>query len=355
MTLKKSVSAGIVPVDSPKQLSLFEVFTNGEGYSNTIELYDALPKYNWAQKREYTNLEKDGVMSRSCTLRGKDYTVVIRPAVRPSEKGKGTALVYPGVREELVEDVLRKLAASGSVQMTNKGVGVIFTLNQVRRELSSMGHSYNIAEIKEALQVCASATLECYADDGEALIQSTFFPTIALSSRKDYLNHGSDAVCYAVFHPMVTQSIMDLSFRRYNYKLGMSIPSPLARFIHKRMSHYWIQASETTPYTPKLVSFLSQSPRGLSEDMYSNTRAMNSALEILVKHEVISNYVTTPIKSGRKIVDAHYLIYPHANFIRDIRNANYENSRHSSQIELEELLTPKRLKSSKRKVNSDEK
>ncbi|MCV5513821.1 plasmid replication protein, partial [Escherichia coli] len=82
------------------------------------------------------------------------------------------------------------------------------------------------------------------------------------------------------------ESIMNLSFRQYNYKIGMQIRSPLARYIYKRMSHYWTQASPDSPYTPSLISFLTQSPRELSPRMPENVRAMKLALEALIKQEV---------------------------------------------------------------------
>lgn len=44
----------------------------------------------------------------------------------------------------------------------------MFTLYKLQKELSKMGHGYNLNEIKEAIQVCRGATLECISDDGEA-------------------------------------------------------------------------------------------------------------------------------------------------------------------------------------------
>jgi len=311
-------------VTAPRQIDLFEIMDEGpnRSYSNTIELYDALPKYNWAQKREHDDLQ-EAEISRNCTLRGKEYRVVIKPAIL-KKRGK-TVLIFPGTREEVVEDALRKFAASGQAKMLENDAGVTFTLNQLQRELESMGHGFNIAEIKEAIMVCRGATLECYGDNDETLISSNFFPMIGLTTRNQYLKNG-DAQCYVTFHPMVTRSILDLTFRTYNYKLGMELPSALARFIYKRMSHHWVQASSSNPYTPKLVSFLKQSPRGLSEDMYSNTRAMTNALKVLQKHQVISIYNEEVIKKGRKIVDVHYVIYPHDDFIKAMRKANFRQT-----------------------------
>lgn len=318
--MAKTKSIEKLKVNHPIQIDLFEIIDEDGSYSNTIELYDALPKYNWAGRRESSDLE-EAELTRYCTLRGRDYKVVVKPAIL-KKRGKNI-LIYPGTREEVVEDALRKFAANGQARMLENHAGVTFTLRQLQRELESMGHTFSVTEIKEAIMVCRGATLECYGDNDETLISSNFFPMIGLTTRKKYLEGPGDAVCFVTFHPMVTRSIMDLTFRTYNYKVGMEIPSALARFIYKRMSHHWVQASATNPYTPKLISFLSQSPRGLSEDMYSNTRAMGNALKVLKKHNVISHWDEKISKEGRKTVDIQYFIYPHEDFIKAMKKANF--------------------------------
>lgn len=326
-------------VSTPQQIDFFEMFdpVNGGGndrYSNTIELYDSLPKYNWSIKKEFHDLQEAEIV-RTASLRGQDYKIVIKPAIL-NRKGK-SVLVYPGQREEVVEDALRKLAVSGQGQMLEDNAGVTFTLTQLKNELQARGHTYNIREIKEAIMICRGATLECYGDDGESLISSNFFPTVGLTTRQKYINNRDDALCYVTFNPMVTRSILDLTFRQYNYRLGMEIPSPLARFIYKRMSHYWNQASMAHPYTPNLMSFLRQSPRQPSEDMYSNTRAMTNALNVLVKHKVISHYEQEVIRKVRKILDIRYKIYPHEEFIKMVKAANYHSKRLKDQANIAEL------------------
>lgn len=330
-----------LPITSSQQFDLFGIGdSNGpeHRYSNTIELYDALPKYNWSPQREFHDL-KDAQITRTARLRGQEYKIIIKPAIL-NKKGK-SVLIYPGTREEVVEDVLRKFAVSGQGQMREDNAGVMFTLSQLRNELKAMNHAYDIAEIKEAIMVCRGATIECYGDDDQTLISSNFFPLVGLTTRQKYLNGASDndARCYVMFNPMVTKSILDLSFRQYDYKLGMEIPSPLARFIYKRMSHYWTQASLSNPYTPALVSFLSQSPRGLSDDMYSNTRAMNNALKVLIKHKVVSRYDEDIQRVKRKVIDIRYKIYPHEDFVKMVKSANYHFNQIRIQADIEQIKT----------------
>lgn len=306
------------------QLDLFAIVesaTAKERYSNSIEVYDALPKFNWGKQRELTSL-KDAKIVRECTLNKQNYKVTIRPAILT--KNDENILVYPGQREELVEDALRKLAVSGQAIFVDRNVSVVFTLYQLQQELKLMGHAFDINEIKESIEVCRGATLECSSGDGETFISSSFFPLIGLTTRGDWSAKGRSAKCFVQFHPMVTASILNLTFRKYNYSLSMRINSPLARFIYKRMSHYWTGAAPTSPYTPHLVTFLNQSPRGLSERMSENIRAMKNALDVLIKNHVVSNYTEAVVKDGRAVTDIHYCIYPHEEFVEMIISANAE-------------------------------
>lgn len=320
----KSDSA-LVSHAGDEQLSLFEIVElpgEQQRYSNTIELYDALPKYNWAAQREYADIKDAPPLIRHCSVGRQDYKVIVNPAYVP-KKG-GSVLIYPGQREELIEDALRKLAVGGQALMVDSKVSVVFTLYQLQQELKSMGHSYNLDEIKESIYVCRGATLECYADDGATLISSSFFPTIGLTTKGEWATKKKAAKCFVQFHPMVTSSILNLTFRRFNYSLSMQINSPLARFLYKRMCHYFTHASSTMPYCTHLVGFLNQSPRGLSARMSENTRAMKNALEALIKHKVVSHYHEEQLKSGRSVLDVMYTIYPHDDFVEMVRQANSE-------------------------------
>lgn len=305
------------------QMSLFEIIEplsrRGE-YSNTIEIYDSLPKYVWEQARELSDLSQ-AVITRKCWVRGNEYQIKIKPAL--IEKNNSTVLIYAGQREELVEDALRKLAVNGNGSLINGKAGVTFTLYELQCELKSTGHTYSLPEIKESLMVCRGATLECYSSNGDSFISSSFFPIIGLTTRGDYLAKGGDAKCYVQFNQLVNESIMNMSFRQYNYRIGMELRSPLARFIYKRMSHYWTQAAANMPYTPSLISFLTASPRDLSPRMPENIRAMKNALEALIKENIVSDYDAEQIKNGRKVEDVRYTIRPCESFVTQVKAANH--------------------------------
>jgi hypothetical protein len=301
---------------------LFKIFKSKfkkDEYSNTIELYDAIPKYVWNQRKENTDLS-NAIIIRHCNLRGKRFLIKIKPAI--IEKKFNTVLIYPGQREEILEDVLRKLAVEGKGKIIDGKAGVVFTLYELQKELIRIGHGYNLNEIKEAIQVCQGANLECISNDKKVLISSSFFPVISLTTKKFLRKNKSKGICYIQFNPLVNNAINNLSFRQYNYTMGMQIRSPLARYMYKRMSHYWIQAHKLSPYTPSLISFLNCSPRELSMRISENIRAMKNALDILIQKKIISSYKSNKKKYGRKIIDIKYTIIPHENFVKQIIRSN---------------------------------
>lgn len=320
--LVKKPDASGVRIAECKQMDLFSIFDARDrlqdDYSNTVELYDALPKYVWGA-REHEDL-RSATITRHCTIRGTDLVLKIKPAL--IERDDQTVLIYPGEREELVEDALRKLAVNGSGVYVNKKAGVSFTLYELLKELERTGHTYSLDQVKEALFVCRGAILECYSADGSSVINSSYFGLLGLTTRQE-IQEDSTAKCFVQFNPLVNDSIMNLTFRQYNYRIGMDIRSALARFFYKRMTQYWIQAGDRHPYTPSLLTFMGQSPRGLSGSMREDLRAMRNALKSLEKNKVILRYEEEKVLQGKqKVIDAKYRIYPHPDFVKEVIGAN---------------------------------
>lgn len=314
-----------IAVHSTPQLDLFSLLdSRDKQYSNSIDVYDALPKYSLERRRRFTEISQAVAKERECRIGGQTIKVKVRPALIETESGN-PELVYPGEREEIIEDALRKLAVNGGIAMIDGKVGVLFTFYQLRNELKKNKHEFKLSEIKEAILVCRGAQLETISEDDETVISSSFFPMVGLTTRKDIQLRKGDTKCYVQFNPLVTESILKQTFRLYDYTTSMAIKSPLARYIHKRMSHHWSQASANHPYTPRLVSFLNGSPRGLTKRMKDNLKAMKNALDILKEHDVIERYDDTDrIKDGNKILDVNFKIYPTDKFVKVIKKANYK-------------------------------
>ncbi|XHV07941.1 putative plasmid replication protein RepA (plasmid) [Pseudomonas aeruginosa] len=354
---KKTVSSSARGKSS--QMALFELLDPSDTeYSNTIELYDALPKGVWSGKQK-RGKKSDGdasqeaaiselpkVITRPFKSRGTSYQMKVKPAIieRVNDAGEiKTLVMFPGTREELIEEALRKFAVQGQgfeSDNTSKDVGVFFTVNQLRKELARTGHSYSAQEILEALDIMSSSLIEVSQtgrNRSRETIRGNMLGSMLIASREQYLEN-SGVKCYATFHPLVTQGIRTQQFRIYDYSVSMSMKSDLGRYMYKRLSHYWVQASLDHPYEFKLTTFLSQSPRGLSERMKDNLRAVRNALKSLVDEDVIlPDWEEIMIKNAadkRIVDDVGFRLLPSESFIKFMMKANRRQSDIRGQAEL---------------------
>ncbi|MEZ4682110.1 MAG: hypothetical protein R2932_48680 [Caldilineaceae bacterium] len=177
----------------PMQMSLFQTFlTDEDKYSNTIELYDAIPKYYPSRQlnRQRENGKYLPILKRQFRYKNQVtgettlYHVNIKPARIECKDGQVREF-YPTEREELVEEALRKIAADNPNGVyLNDSAGVQFTLYQLRKELASRGHAIHLDNLLEALNICNEAIIEVKSEDGTDVLKSTILPVLLISSRK---------------------------------------------------------------------------------------------------------------------------------------------------------------------------
>ena len=282
---KRSLSAidGIKKFDefeqsNPAQMSLFEMLLPHEReYSNTIELYDFIPKYFWGKSQRINGKFLDQ-LEREFECRSVRYKVKIDPA-KISDRDGVTRDYYPSKREELVEDALRKFACEGQGLFLDDQAGVTFTLYQIHQELKRLGHTYSIREIKDALLICAKTNITVSTEDGKSILVSSLFETLGLQTREDWLGQGEKTKAFVRFNSLVTQSIKQQTFRQLNYDKAMSYKLVIARQLHKRMAHHYPQASFSNPYHFLLSTIIRDF--GLTEyaQLRDNLRDVQAALD----------------------------------------------------------------------------
>jgi hypothetical protein len=249
MTRPKKNNNAISPPPSAftgTQLSLFQAFLcntedERDRLSNTIELWDSIPKYSTTQQAMNQIRTKEGFLPRlekTFVYKKREYKVRITPAIIDAEGGAEKAY-YPSATEELVEDALRKIAAEqykGFFDKPEFKSGVVFSLNLLRKELRKRGHTRSYQEIIRSLNILVGSHIEILLPDGKGFAKTSYLPSLAAVSRSRW-NEDPDARWVAHFHPLVTQSIDTLSYRQYNYHLMMSHSTQLARWLHKILSH----------------------------------------------------------------------------------------------------------------------
>lgn len=332
---KKNVVAKTKELDDynhsrPHQLDFYELTAPDEQhYSNTIELYDAVPKYIYRSPKR----DKGGNLKpviRDFFHKGEEFTVTIQPASIQQKNGDFID-IFPKEREELIEDALRKLASTGRGVFLDDNASVKFTLYQLQQELKRMGHSYNLSQIKEAITVCNKAHMEIKTDNGKSILGSTYFPIIGLTTKDDWKVLGKKTMAYITFNPLVTDSIKQRSFRLLNYDKSMSYRRMLARWLHKRLSHNYTQASLKDPYTIKLLTIIRDSGVNKYPALRNNLVQVNEALEEMKEKQIIVRFLSEKILEGRKIIDVKFTLWPHPEFISEVIKSNKRKGRSSPE------------------------
>lgn len=190
------------------QLSLFNLCDEDDSYSYTIELYDFMPKYLWGKAERVEGRFLDPI-KRDFECRGRKFNLTLIPArieVRENEFKD----YFPGRREELVEDALRKLMSEGQSVLLDGEASVTFTLYQLQKELKEKGHSYSREQLKQALQVLFSTDIYLNSADNETTL--AFSPIETLG----FKGSNNDSHTFVRFSPLVTESIKKSAFRLFN-------------------------------------------------------------------------------------------------------------------------------------------
>ncbi|MFM7424728.1 MAG: hypothetical protein ACKO7W_07030 [Elainella sp.] len=333
----------------PEQLTLFQAFPELEEehcYSNTIDLYDLMPKYV-ASQHKIDAIRKEGksleIMVRRFTHRNQEYRLEITPA-KILTKDEKTKEFYPTEREQLVEEALRRIACSfENGYYLNDKAGVQFTLSQLRQELKRMGHSIHLDSLVESLKVANKVNVTLSTQDGKTLVSAPVFPVLVKTTRKEWLDNANEALCYVQFNPMVTAGIESLSYRQHNYDKFMGYRRQLTRWIHKRIYNLFTQASALETYTLKASTIIRDS--GLVLDAQERNRfvAIEAALTELQEQRILHEYKAEKIRQGRKIVDVKYTLVPAGDLIRDTIFGNKRRKMQDGHLALKNAPLPTRF------------
>lgn len=325
-----------------RQLSLFQNFlcnTDGERkkLSNLIELWDSVPRYSISQL-EMSNMRDErgflDVRKLEFEYRKNKYNVIIQPALVQIKKDGEikTTAYYPSANEELVEEALRKLAVEQGRGFYNdekpKAIsGVVFSLNQLRKELTQCNHARTIAQLKLSLDILSRSHIQIIQTTGtsesEIIAASTYLPVVFSVTRKDMKN-DPDAKWMVQFPPLLTDSIDKFSFRQFNYHQLMSHRTPLARWLHKLLNVKYTFASRLKPFEIR-YSTIQRDSAMLNN--YKRGRAAQDACDLALD-ELVENGVMAKIERCKKegargkILDIVYTLTPSDQFVKEVKAAN---------------------------------
>lgn len=308
----------------PVQLGFFEMLgLDEQQYSQTLELYDFIPKYVWGNV-ERINGEFLRPITRGFECRGQNYKITIKPASIKDKDGVFRSY-FPSKREELIEDALRKFVCIGRGLFLDEQAGVTFTLYQLQKELQSRGHGYKIADIRDGLFILSETHLELTSADGQSFIKANMIESLGLQTRDDWKGDGKKTRAFVRFNPLVTAAIRAKAIRQLNYEKSMSLSNVIARQLFKRMSHHYTQASHDRTYTIALSTMIRDFGLTAYTEVRNNLREVVKAMEELKAKDVILEYIikkTVDAHQRNKMIDALFTIRTTTDFNNDMWDAN---------------------------------
>lgn len=321
-------------VEQSLQYDLFSAFVTNtpSEVSNTVEIWESIPKYFFTPKQ----VEKLRLNTGHADPYKWDYlrdgvplTVKIQPALIEQSEGTYKAF-FPGVTEEFVEEALKKIFSDqhyGLHDAQNSESWVRFTLKMVQKELRARGRSRDINQIKHAIEIMSSCIITLY-NNGKEVWKGSILQDLVTVGREEYLA-DTDSHHIARLPLFISLSINRLEYRQFNYDRFMGCNEQLSRWIYKRLINRFLQASVLNQY-----HFMYSDLKGsglLQQTRERDNRAkVTSALEELVTRGVLSRYVTEDKKEGRIIIDVKYIVFPSMDFISEQKAANKRNSQNKT-------------------------
>lgn len=324
------------------QYDLFSDFYGDQSkLSNTIELWDAIPKYSCSARLQSTQRDENGrlasyerefIYKRQDTQDEIPARMVLTPA-RIKVDGKEVDFL-PSADEELIEEVLRKFFADqacGRHYPKEAESFVDFSLAMIAKELRLRGRSRSLNEIKRSLDIMNGCRLNLFfhGDKKKAAYKAAIIPEIMEVSREEYVTDPKGR--WRVRLPFVYSSAVNkLEFRQFNYATLMSMSSALARWMHKLMSRRYVNANILQPYSLKYSSIRRDSGLLNHSRESRNKKTVIDAIEELKEQDVLMIYEVGASVNDPK--DPLYILTPSPSFVAEVKAANKRQKDGKSSI-----------------------
>ncbi|MGC1954395.1 MAG: hypothetical protein WA970_17830 [Gammaproteobacteria bacterium] len=352
MTEKRKSALAARRTHTPYDLFRTFVPTTGNtahDYSNTIELWDAAPKYSVSARKQAMLRDEKGNLV-PCKIpfnyNPKGYPnaipclLEIQPASIEVEPGVYKQF-FPSTDEELVEEVLRKIFTDqryGAHAPAASESWVRFTLRAIQRELRERGKTRSIPEVRRSIEILSRAVLVLHVKDNARLTyRNPILTNVTDVSREQYLNDPA-ALWQASLPLLISIAINKLAYRQFNYATLMALGNSLQRWLFKRFSHYYTYATYIKPYCFSF-SFVELNSGLLHHSRKErNRKSIEAALQslstsqqdpcnpgqnrppVLMKWE--QEVIYKKKGRGQAIADVKYTVWPSVYLVADIKAAN---------------------------------
>ncbi|MGE0269610.1 MAG: hypothetical protein AB7S78_14260 [Candidatus Omnitrophota bacterium] len=337
------------PAESKRSLQ-YDLFTkffgDSQNLSNTIELWDAIPKYAVSARVQSIIRDEKGNLpvyeqefEYRPTVEGMPDRIACKVMIQPASiKNKDGSYTYhyPSTDEELVEEVLKKIFTDqnfGHHEPAANESWVRFTLYMIQQELKARGKTRSLDEIKTSLEILSRATYEVqFAGQSRKMnYTSTILSDMVRTTKADYLEDPK-SLWTARLPALISQSINSLTYRQINYKTLISLPTPLARWFHRRLTHQYSNAHILHPYNLLYSSIERDSGLLKHSRKQRNIQTVDATLQQLQEANIIMYYKKEERREGRKIADILYVLTPTNVFVDEIKAANARQREHRKEL-----------------------
>ena len=319
-----------------QQLDLFQSFLantdeDRNALSNSVDLWDAIPRYTVSRARQNRMRTAEGfldVLEIPFHYRKRQLTALIYPARIMGKNGKRVSY-YPSAREELIEHALRKISVeqlAGFYHQPTSRSGTRFSLHQLRAELAQQDHTLRYDELTEGLDILSLSAIEIrsVSEDGEeAFARSNYLGALTGVKRKDY--DADRTARWAVqFHPLVTQSIERVAYRQMNYQRLMKCKTQIARWLLAQLILKYTQAAPTNSFQIRYSTIKRDSSmlHGYMADRQAIAK-LDEAWKELKDLGAVSIIERADHRGKHaKLEDVTYTIYPSRDFVSEQKAAN---------------------------------
>jgi hypothetical protein len=298
------------------QLSLFE--TTGKPHTNYMALYDLAPRF--ALKTDRLSGTMLSSIKREFYFNGDLYRVVVTPA-RITDAAGNERDVLPGEREQLVEDVLRKLAIERISLADQDQVRAFFYIYRIHKELSAHKHTFSKAEIREALEVLNKSTIEIVRvstdkKKPQPVLYAAAFPVLAFADQNDL-----ESQAYVQLNPLLATAIKTLAYEQVNYNWLMRIKGQLPRWLFKSLSLLFSDKSSPNDLIEIKASDVANGSGCKAKRWREVLLEVSKAVQKLKDKQVIEWFEVQNVMDGRTKVDVVFSIKLSKQFMDDRRSA----------------------------------
>jgi hypothetical protein len=112
----------------------------------------------------------------------------------------------------------------------------------------------------------------------------------------------------------------------------MSLPTPLSRWFHKRLSHQYTNAGVLQSYRIKFSTIERDSGLLHHSRRSANKKAVDAALNELIKRQVLLNVCCEEERNGRETVEVLYILNAHPDFVSEVKAANARQRDHRTTV-----------------------